>query len=612
MQSILATGKARHIHARFLVTVLLGVCGLSAGVTGQAQAPSTSPAPSFGDNVGRGFADSESSFDEPTFGPAPTADAARQKRQVLPAPSPLDLEGAAMQPGGQPMAVTDVVLVGNSVLSPASIEAVTAPFSDRELSPENLQELRRRLSLLYFNEGFVNSGVVLPERMPEQGVLTLQAVEGELSTIEWLSPGRVPPAYLESRLRSGIRRPLNVYELQDSLRRLELDPLIRRVNAALVPGLYAGAADLQLRVEESTPLSIGFAVDNYRTPSVGATRGVVSLEHLNLTGHADRLALRASASEGLNDGYIDYTLPLGWRNTRLWVGYQRGRSEVIESPFDQLDIESDTESWGISLAHPVVDRLERRIEVSLGLNYSDSETTLLGRPFSFSLGAREGDIAATNVSLGLEWVERRENDVLALRTGFRYGLDWFDATLIPDGAPVRQAETGARIPESQFSVVLTQVQYARRVPLFHSQVVFSSVWQQAFDPLLSVEKMAIGGVYSVRGFRENQLVRDNGVSASLEWRIPLFSNDAGISRWNLTAIPFLDYGRSWDHDSKLSTHKPAELGSIGLGLQWRPTTRVFFSVFYGERIADRDVQEPAENDLQDDGFHFALALNWPF
>ena len=148
--------------------------------------------------------------------------------------------------------------------------------------------------------------------------------------------------------------------------------------------------------------------------------------------------------------------------------------------------------------------------------------------------------------------------------------------------------------------------------MLSSQLVVSGAWQQAFDPLLSVEKMAVGGVFSVRGFRENQLVRDNGLSASLEWRIPLFNDgDHSRNRRDLTAVPFLDYGRSWDHDRNLSTHKAAELGSIGLGFRWRPTEHVYFSLFYAVTIADDDVPKPAERDLQDDGFHVARALNWP-
>ncbi|HBX71894.1 MAG TPA: hypothetical protein DEG86_02810 [Halieaceae bacterium] len=202
--------------------------------------------------------------------------------------------------------------------------------------------------------------------------------------------------------------------------------------------------------------------------------------------------------------------------------------------------------------------------------------------------------------------------MLALRATLRYGLDLFGATMIPDGAPQVQFDTGAEIPESDFTALLTQIQYARRLPFRNSQIVFSGVWQEAFDPLLSVEKLAIGGVYSVRGFRENQLVRDNGISASLEWRVPIFVNDSGYSRWNLTAVPFVDYGRSWDEDDNLSTSKAAELSSVGLGLRWQPKEYINASVYYGERIDDDDVTTPGSNDLQDDGFHLAVVFHWPF
>lgn len=600
----------RHMVARVCTVTVLCICSLNTATFGQQPSPAAPTQSSLGDNIGRGFADSTDAFAEPSFDTAPDSTAARPHQQVLPRPQLSGVVGSAVEPGTSSMQVADIVVEGNTVLSAAAIEAVTAPFSDRELSPENLRELQRRLSLLYFNEGYVNSGVLLPEQIPETGTLTLQAVEGELSSIEWITPGR-PPAYLEARLRRDVGTPLNVYDLQDSLRGLELNPLIRKVDAALVPGLYLGQAILQLQIEEAPPLRLGLFMDNRRSPSVGAERGVLSLEHLNLTGHGDRLAFRASVSEGLKDAYLDYTRPLNSHNTRLWFGYQRGKSEVIESPFDQLDIESDTESWGVSLAHPLLDRLDRRVELSLGLNHSQSETSLLGRPFSFSLGARNGEIAATHVSLGAEWIERGEDNVLALRTSLRYGTDWFGATMIPEGAPRRQLDTGAHIPESEFTVLLTQFQYARRLPWLSSQLVFSGVWQQAFDPLLSVEKMAIGGFYSVRGFRENQLVRDSGVNASLEWRVPLFANSARFNRWNLAVVPFLDYGRSWDHDSNLSSHKAAKLSSIGLGLQWRPSRHLYFTVIYGERIADDDIPSPAEKDLQDEGFHLALALSWP-
>ncbi len=578
---------------------------------GIAQPPAGAGSSAFQDNVSRGFVDARGRFVEPSFDIEAGELPAPSHRQVLPAPSPESDDGNSPTAASHGMRVTTIAVKGNTVIPDTDVAAVTAPFSHRHLSPENLQELRRRLSLLYYNAGYVNSGVLLPATLPEQGALTLEAVEGELNDIELVPAGRLSPARVKARVRSGLARPLNIYDLQDSLLRLELNPLVRKVNATLIPGLSPGTADLQLQVEEARAMRLMLSADNYRSPTVGSERGMVSLENLNLTGRADRLALAASASEGLKDGYIEYSLPLNTWNTQLKLGYQRGDSTVIEEPFDDLDIESETESWGVSLLHPVIDRLDRTVTVSTALSYSHSETVLLGKPFSFSLGARNGEITSTSIGVGAEWIERLDESVLALRSSLRFGLDWFDATTIPDGFPTRQPDTGARIPESDFTALLTQFQYARRMPWLRSQLVFSAVWQQAFDPLLSVEKFAVGGFYSVRGFRENQLVRDSGASASVEWRIPILADGSGVSRWNLTAVPFIDYGRSWDYDDNLSTHKPARISSVGMGLRWLPTDYTYVSVFYGERIADDDVPPPSEDSLQDDGFHFSVAFNWP-
>ncbi|MBM69656.1 MAG: hypothetical protein CME43_09290 [Haliea sp.] len=609
MQLVVTTVCAQRTVKSGLRRVLLGA--VSVVLTFQVLAQPGGVGSGLGPNIERGFSSGSDGFDEPGFEPDFEPRSSVPTPQVLPSPTLQD-DGRAATTVLSPLAVTTIEVKGNSVFSAEELDVIVEPFENRDLSSENIQELLRRLSLAYFNRGYVNSGVVLPEGDLAPGVLILRAIEGELQEVQILENERLSPVYIESRLRRHVASPLNLDDLQSSLRMLELNPLIRQVNGVLVPGLTQGAADLRLRIREENPLRLGMSLDNYRSPSVGAERALLTLEHLNLTNRADRLALAVSASEGLQDAYLAYELPLNSWDTRLKVEYQQGKSEVVEAPFDELDIDSDTETWAVSVSHPLINSVDRYVTLIAGLGHSASDTSLLGRPFSFSLGARNGEIAATNASIGGEWIERGEFQVLAMRATLRYGLDLFGATMIPDGAPRVQFDTGAEIPESDFTVLLTQVQYARRLPFRNSQIVFSGVWQEAFDPLLSVEKLAIGGVYSVRGFRENQLVRDNGIAASLEWRVPIFVNDAGYSRWNLTAVPFVDYGRSWDEDDNLSTSSAAVLSSVGLGLRWQPKEYLNASLYYGKRIDEDDVTTAGSNDLQDDGFHFAVVFHWPF
>ncbi|MGB3650239.1 MAG: ShlB/FhaC/HecB family hemolysin secretion/activation protein, partial [Rivularia sp. (in: cyanobacteria)] len=55
------------------------------------------------------------------------------------------------------------------------------------------------------------------------------------------------------------------------------------------------------------------------------------------------------------------------------------------------------------------------------------------------------------------------------------------------------------------------------------------------DSLLSLERFSIGGVDTVRGYRQNQLVSDNGVLGAVELRIPLTENPK-----NLQVNPFVE------------------------------------------------------------------------
>ena len=117
----------------------------------------------------------------------------------------------------------------------------------------------------------------------------------------------------------------------------------------------------------------------------------------------------------------------------------------------------------------------------------------------------------------------------------------------------------------------------------------------------------MGGRYTVRGYRWNQLVRDNAVIASLETRIPLVRNKSWADFLQL--VPFADYGRAWNAD--LPTPDPKAIYSVGVGLRWAVSLRSpirwrpQFEVFYGYPLKDVDT---VGGDLQDKGWYFQFDI----
>ena len=127
--------------------------------------------------------------------------------------------------------------------------------------------------------------------------------------------------------------------------------------------------------------------------------------------------------------------------------------------------------------------------------------------------------------------------------------------------------------------------------------------QFADSSLLAMYRLPVGGRYTVRGYRENQFVRDNGVTASLEYQVPLFVDDAGVSRANLAIAPFVDWGRSWDKEDTQLTSGTESITSAGVGLLWSPPQGLNAEVYWGYDFDDQDL--PTET-LQDRGFHLQL------
>ncbi len=115
------------------------------------------------------------------------------------------------------------------------------------------------------------------------------------------------------------------------------------------------------------------------------------------------------------------------------------------------------------------------------------------------------------------------------------------------------------------------------------------------DSLLPLEKISLGGVDTVRGYRQNQLVADNGIIGSVELRFPLTSD-------NLLQIrPFFDIGTVWNNQEE--NPNPKTIAGLGLGLSWQLQPNSFLQIDYGIPLI---AVEDEGNSLQENGLYFSL------
>jgi hemolysin activation/secretion protein len=377
---------------------------------------------------------------------------------------------------------------------------------------------------------------------------------------------------------------------------LRQNPLIEQINAELGPGVTPGEGILRVKVAEQRPYTLALAFNNYRSPSIGSKQGEVVATHSNLTGWGDRLWARYGLTEGVDEVAASYTIPLNAYDTTLGLRFDRSSALVIEEPFSDLDITSEIETYGVALSQPFYLSPYQTFSIGLALERRHSEAFLLGIiPFP-SPGTQDGESDVTVLRFSQEWLSRSVTQVVAARSIFSVGIDALGATINPSP------------PDGKFFTWSGQFQWARRLPYWDSEVLFRSDVQLASEALLSLEKLPVGGANSVRGYRENQLVRDNGWLSSLEFRVPVFRLplpwlSERPEEGRVLLAPFADFGLSWNTGS--STPEPEIIYSVGLGVRWDPTRRIHSQLYWGKALKDVD---NTGTDLQDDGIHFLVSF----
>ncbi len=506
---------------------------------------------------------------------------------VLPAQTP------AAPPGG-PVMVRQIQFRGNTVLPASALEQAAAPYRGRALGEAERERLRLEISQLYVDAGYLNSGAVLGPDALAGDVLTLDVVEGRLSAIRLNGMQGLRDAYLLDRLASNPGAPFNMERLRERFTMLLADPLFARLNARLIPGANPGEAILDVDVTRAPAAHLAAFVNNYRPPSIGAQaiglKGTIN----NMSGWGDALDVNLQEASGHSRSPragLGWSVPLS-AATALSLQWDHGRSSVIEEPLRLLDIESRLDSVEVGLSHVLSETLARRYSMGLAAGTRRNSTTLAGVPFSFTPGEPDGTTRVRALRWWQEGVWRSPEQVLALRSTLSTTRN---NTIVVAGLPTE----GTPQPAQSALIWQGQGQYARKVLGNGAQLIARANVQWSGRTLVALDRMAVGGIGSVRGYRENTLIRDRAAVLNLEFDYPLHTQDL-----QLALVPFLDAARAANRGESWTS-----IASFGVGtrLRWKGLA---FDLALAKRLLRPDSLGASGTTLQDRGVHAQLSYQF--
>ena len=214
MKPINKTQVVKSLRYKQLISLSVGTISVLAGFFITTQAVQALNIPIINDPT----RPSEMPLDTPEF-------RTRQPKESLilpPAPQskPLPNEGR--------LVLKKVEFTGNTVISDEELQKITRSFLNRPLTVRDLEELRTRITAVYVDAGYINSGAVIPGQSSADGLLKIKVVEGNLTEVRLEGMGRLRDDYLCERLLIGAGSPLNLKKLQEKYQLLLTDRLIEQ------------------------------------------------------------------------------------------------------------------------------------------------------------------------------------------------------------------------------------------------------------------------------------------------------------------------------------------------------------------------------------------------
>lgn len=351
--------------------------------------------------------------------------------------------------------------------------------------------------------------------------------------------------------------------------------------------------DIDFLVNESVPFHAVFKVDNTGTEETEEWRASTTLQYLNLTKHYDVLSLDLSSSFDANvysaaaSYYFPFEIFSHDSSFTLFGGYSE--SEVAEIATG-IDFAGEGYFAGGEFQMTLFDLKRHRLQASVGLVHRATENQLIALGISLPR-----EVAFTPVKLGLDY-SAKQTDFLAGRNFASYAFSTNQPGLASDGdEEFSSIRLGAKA-----DYMIHRLQLARIQRLFGKEgkwLLYARFdGQFTDDPLVPSEQKALGGMNTIRGYKERSVLGDWGYNGTVELRTPLLDRRI-ISKLKTGEKPletvqfvaFVDYGYLERHEPLPGEETDATLLGAGAGFRLSLGEYIQARVDYGIALEDTEV-----------------------
>ncbi len=487
-------------------------------------------------------------------------------------PLTVEKEATAKEEKEVSFEVKEVRVSHSKILSDEEITKAVDFQKEGTMTLADLNAMVGRINALYKDKKVETAEAVLPPQVVKNGIVYIRLVEGVYGKTELTGNHRIADDTILHRIHAVFGDLVDVEKLSDELR-VYNSTNNYQLRANLVPGELEGTSDLHLMLEEKeNPMSSFIFTDNAGQKESGRYRIGAYSEYRGIGGHDAALAVMPIWTRGIWGGTVMYDTPWGHHGTRAQVSYSRNLVDIIDGPFEKFDMKSNSNDLAFSVTHPFHISPASKVDGFFELHRKWSDTEYAGMALA--------DRVTRTVKAGMTVRSYDDNGM------------WFAL------ASVTGYKSDNRIDKEEDNGSYYNAYLMRRQQLNHGQYLLYRLYGQytAFKELPSTEQFSIGGMATVRGYKESALSGDKGWGTTFEWGFPISKDQ---QTWR--SFLFLDHGVVYNNYS-VETKKDY-LTSTGVGFEYNK------GGWYGKAVLGIPLNDSGNIGSTSPRVHFYLQRN---
>lgn len=464
--------------------------------------------------------------------------------------------------------VDHIQLVGTTVLSTKIQSQLTEPYLAHCLNFSDIQNVAKHITNYYIEQGYITSQALIPEQDLSSRELILQVIEGHIETIEI---DNSPERLVHQIFPSQQGKILNLRDIEQGLEQLN------RLSSAkytidIQPGSQNGYSRIIIHQQgKKWPITGQLNLDNSGMKATGKQLFTGSLTIDSPLGLGEQWSASANTdmdgSPSHHNRYVvaNASIPYGYWSFR----YQFYRNNTLQ-PFiasgHPYRYEGQNTNQQFDITRLMYRDGEQRFSLQGSVKHKRAQTQLADQTLTIS------SPTLTSLNISPQYSTTLGQGYFTFNPAAEWGISAFGAS------PDTLAKDSPRSHYRKFSLS-SSYQY-----FFPNGLTYLTSFYGQYSPdnLYGIERLSIGGQYSVRGYHEQSLSGNRGGY----WRNEINKDIANTAIGQLRFIGALDYGFI-SSDKYEVEHSTLAGGAVGLSF-------IGNSLFYSQFLISKPLHYPSQ------------------